>query len=108
MPTDTRTLPDAPAHALAHAFEDEVFFNLRRQRNIFGWISLGCLLLAFFAVGALITVLPLKEIRPYVVMVDEATGQSELIVSVRPVNLAEEEAVREAELVRYVTRARDL
>jgi type IV secretion system protein VirB8 len=85
------------------AFEDEVFFSLRRQRNI-GWtvaaLSLG---LALASVGAMAVMLPLKEIRPYVVMVDRTTGESEQVVSTRPTSLTDQEAVLEAELVRYVT-----
>ena len=55
------------------------------------------------AVGAMVFMLPLKEIRPYVVMVDRQTGESELVVSTRPADLAETDAVRQAELVRYVS-----
>ena len=58
---------------------------------------------ALCAVGAMVLMLPLKEIRPYVVMVDRHTGESELVVSTRPADLAETDAVRQAELVRYVT-----
>ena len=53
--------------------------------------------------GPCIFMLPLKEIRPYVVMVDRQTGESELVVSTRPADLAETDAVRQAELVRYVS-----
>lgn len=94
-----RTLPTN----LVHEFEDEVFFSLRRQRNIFGWVALFSLLVAALSVTTLMLVFPLKEVRPYVVMVDRATGQSEHVVQVRPANLTEEEAVRQAELVRYVS-----
>ena len=86
-----------------YGFEDEVFFSLRRQRNIFGWMALGGLVIAAASVATLMTVFPLKEIRPYVVMVHEMTGESQLVVQVRAANLTEEDAVREAELVRYVT-----
>jgi type IV secretion system protein VirB8 len=55
------------------------------------------------AVVALALAVPLKEVRPYVVMVDRATGESEQVVSVRPTSLADQRAVLEAELVRYVT-----
>ncbi|UWR62805.1 virB8 family protein [Phaeobacter inhibens] len=86
-----------------HTFEDEVFFNIRKQRNIFAWLCLLCLLIALASVSALVAALPFKEIRPYVVMVDRQTGMAEQITATRPANLAERDAVREAELVRYVT-----
>ena len=83
-------------------FAEEVFFSLRRQRNVFMWTSLLCLVIALVAVTAVLGLTPLKEVRPYVVMVDSTTGEAEKIVEVRPVGLGEEEAVRQAELVRYV------
>ncbi len=92
-----------PNTAGTDRFEDEIFFSLRRQRNIFGWMALAGLIVAAVSVTTLLMLFPLKEVRPYVVMVDEVTGQSELVVRVRPANLTEEEAVRQAELVRYVT-----
>ncbi|PZQ46085.1 MAG: type IV secretion system protein [Rhodovulum sulfidophilum] len=88
---------------LIHSFEDEVFFGLRRRAKLLGWMAGLSLGVALCAVGALVVVLPLKEIRPYVVMVDRATGESELVVSTQPGDLAERDAVRQAELVRYVT-----
>lgn len=89
--------------SLAHSFEDEVFFGLRRQRNVFAWISVLCLVIALASLLAVVLMLPFKEIRPYVVMVDRETGMAEQITATRPVDLAERDAVREAELVRYVT-----
>lgn len=87
----------------AEAFENEVFFSLRRQRN-WGW-AVGALGLGIglASVVVLALTIPLKEIQPYVVMVDRATGESEQVVSVRPTTLADRRAVLEAELVRYVT-----
>jgi len=84
-------------------FEDEVFFGLQRRAALLSWIAGLSLAVALCAVGAMVFMLPLKEIRPYVVMVDRQTGESELVVSTRPADLAETDAVRQAELVRYVT-----
>ena len=88
---------------VAHSFQDEVFFQLRRQRNRWMATAVVALLLALASVGTLFAVMPLKEVRPYLVMVDRTTGEAEKVVQVAPVDLAEEEAVRQAELVRYVT-----
>ena len=88
---------------VAQRFEDEVFFGLQRRAALFGWLAGLSLTTALCAVGAMVFMLPLKEIRPYVVMVDRQTGESELVVSTRPADLAETDAVRQAELVRYVS-----
>jgi len=88
---------------IAYSFEDEVFFQLRSQRNRWMVVAILALVLATVAIGVVVALLPLKEIRPYVIMVDKMTGAAEKIVQVRPVNLSEQEAVRQAELVSYVT-----
>ena len=85
------------------AFEDEVFFSLRRQRSVAWTVATLSLGVALASVGAMVAMLPLKEIRPYVVMVDRSTGESEQVVATRPTSLSDQEAVLEAELVRYVT-----
>ena len=88
---------------VVQSFQDEVFFGLQRRVKLFGWLAMLAMALALCAMLALVIVLPLKEIRPYVVMVDRATGESELVVSTLPGALTERDAVRQAELVRYVT-----
>lgn len=88
---------------IAHRFEDEVFFSLQRRTKLFGWMAVLSLLTCMLSVAAVVMMLPLKEIRPYVVMVDRETGESELVVSTLPGDLSERDAVRQAELVRYIT-----
>lgn len=85
-----------------HAFEDEVFFALRQQRNNWAKVAVGCIFTAVLAVTSLIVILPLHEVRPYVVMVDKTTGDAEKIVQVRPVSMDQQDAVMQAELVSYV------
>lgn len=87
---------------VAYAFEDEIFFQLRSQRNRWMAVAVFALILAVVSMGTVIALLPLKEVKPYVVMVDRTTGEAEKIVQVRPVSLVEQEAVRQAELVSYV------
>lgn len=84
------------------AFEDEVFFSLRKQRNSWAIVAAISLVVAVLSLGAFISVLPLKESIPFVVMVDRTTGEAEKIVQVRATTLTEQQAVLEAELVSYV------
>ena len=88
---------------IAYTFEDEVFFQLQFQRNRWMVVAILALSMAIIAIAAVIALLPLKETKPFVVMVDRTTGEAERIVQVRPASLAEQEAVRQAELVSYVT-----
>lgn len=94
----TNTSPEQ----IAYKFEDEVFFQLRSQRNRWMVVAVVALILSFVSMGVVVALLPLKETKPFVVMVDRTTGEAEKIVQVRPVSLAEQEAVRQAELVSYV------
>lgn len=87
---------------VSYGFQDEVFFQLRTQRNRWMIVALFALVMAVLSMGAVLALLPLKEVQPFVVMVDKTTGAAEKIVQVRPVNLSEQEAVRQANLVSYV------
>lgn len=90
------------AEQVAYSFEDEVFFQLRSQRNRWMVVAVLALMLAVVAMGTVAALLPLKETKPFVVMVDRTTGEAEKVVQIRPANLEEQEAVRQAELVSYV------
>ena len=63
------------SNEIATGFADEVFFGLRRQRNVLGFIAAGSIAVALTSVVALCIALPMKEIRPYVVMVDIMTNK---------------------------------
>ncbi|AYM60932.1 type IV secretion system protein (plasmid) [Agrobacterium fabrum] len=92
-------MTDSDTH---HAFEDELFFTLRQQRNNWAKIAIGSVALALLSICCLLVILPLNETRPFVVMVDKTTGQAEKVVEVRPATLDQQDAVRQAELVSYV------
>lgn len=93
----------SPPHEVAISFEEEVFFSLRKQRNIWAVVAILCLSLALASMLFIALLLPLKEVKPYLVMVDRTTGEAERLAEVQPLSLSEQEAVIQAELVRYVT-----
>jgi type IV secretion system protein VirB8 len=86
-----------------HAFEDELFFSLRQQRNNWAKVAIGAVLVSALSVASLIIILPLNETKPFVVLVDKTTGEAEKIVQVRPASLEQLDAVLQAELVSYVS-----
>jgi type IV secretion system protein VirB8 len=86
-----------------HAFEDELFFKLRQQRDNWAKIAVGSVIATLLSIGTLIVILPLNETKPFVVMVDKTTGEAEKLVQVRPATLDQQDAVLQAELVSYVT-----
>ncbi|UGA49005.1 type IV secretion system protein (plasmid) [Bradyrhizobium quebecense] len=85
-----------------HSFEDEIFFSLCVQRNNWAKVAVGSIAASLLALGGLIAVLPIKETKPYVVLVDKTTGEAEKLVQVQPATLQQQEAVLQAELVSYV------
>ncbi|MBX5242785.1 virB8 family protein [Rhizobium sp. NLR22b] len=87
---------------IQNAFEDEMFFTLRQQRNTWAKIAVGSIGVALLSLGCLVAILPLNETKPFVVMVDKTTGQAEKLVQVRPASLDQQDAVLQAELVSYV------
>lgn len=87
---------------IQNAFEDEIFFTLRQQRNNWAKVAVGSVALALMALGCLLVILPLNETKPFVVMVDKTTGEAEKLVQVRPATLDQQDAVLQAELVSYV------
>lgn len=88
--------------SLQHSFEDEVFFRITKQRDNWAKVAIGSIIASILSGICMIAVLPLKDIEPFVVMVDKTTGQAEKIVQVRPATLQQQDAVLQAELSSYV------
>lgn len=95
--------PKASKNHSSFSFEDEVYYSIQDQRNKWAKVAIGSLILSGICVASIFFLVPLKEIRPYVVMVEKTTGEAEKIVEVQPLTLTEEEAVLEAEVVSYIT-----
>lgn len=98
-PDETQSVDE---QSKGHAFEDELFFTLRHQRNSWAKVAVGSIIAALMSLSCLIAILPLKETEAFVVMVDKTTGEAEKLVQVRPASLDQQDAVRQAELVSYV------
>ena len=82
--------------------ESELFLEgKRRERRGFIALAFG-LAIATGSVAALLTVLPLKEMEAFVVMVDKDTGMASRIVEVQPASMNEAEAVRQGLIFNYV------
>lgn len=83
-------------------FEEEIFLSARRRAAL-AWVFAGiCLLIALASVFAVAALVPLKESRPYLFMVNETNATTERVVEVQPMDIAEDEAVIQANVVRYV------
>lgn len=81
----------------------DVNARLRASRSrawLFAMLMAG---VAVLSILALLALLPLKTFEPYVVSVDRSTGYTEVVRGVNPGKLSEDEAVTEANIVKYVT-----
>lgn len=84
------------------SWESETHRALRASR-LRAWIAAGvasCVALASLA--AVVLVLPLKEYAPYVIEVDRTTGHLEVIRALTPGAQPPDEAITEANLVRWI------
>lgn len=86
-----------------HGFDIDLVLEPRRSARK-AWavaaISAG---LSFLLGLAIVVMMPLKQTEVFTVLVDKTTGQAERIMQVQPTGIADEEAVKQALLVAYVT-----
>lgn len=83
-------------------FEQEIYLSAQRRARIATMVSFVALGVAALAVAAVMALAPLKATKPYVLIVDRATGATERAVEIEALSLSEEAAVRQASLARYV------
>ena len=87
----------------ASTWDQEIIANAllsRKRAWIFAFICMGISILSLLT---LILILPLKTFEPYVVTVDRSTGYLEVSKGLKNLTLSEDEAVTEANLVKYVS-----
>ncbi len=83
-------------------WEQEIYLSLKTSRNR-AWIMSGILGgIAVLCLIALIIVLPLKSVEPFVVTVDRNTGYTEVTRPLGEGTLQQDEAVIQFDLVRYL------
>ncbi len=87
----------------ASTWDQEIIANAllsKKRAWIFAFICMGISILSLLT---LILILPLKTFEPYVVTVDRSTGYLEVSKGLSDLTLSEDEAVTEANLVKYVS-----
>ena len=91
-----------PYYAAALSWADERVTAERRMRR-FAWIVASVAgTIALLLAIALLLLVPLKSVQPYVVTVDRQTGAVQMATTVQDGKLSENEAVIQAELAKYV------
>jgi type IV secretion system protein VirB8 len=84
-------------------WEQEIIKRAKRSARVAWFFSVVFAGIAFLSLLAVVLMLPLKSFEPYVVTVDKTTGYIEVKSGLtRPTNLTEQQAVTQANVVRYI------
>jgi type IV secretion system protein VirB8 len=84
-------------------WEQEIIKRAKRQARVAWFFAIVFAGLAMLSLLAVVLMLPLKSFEPYVVTVDQTTGYIEVKSGLtRPANLTEQQAVTQANVVRYI------
>lgn len=84
-------------------WEQEIIANALQSRNRAWFMSFFCMGIAVLSLITLLMILPLKTFEPYVVTVDRNTGYLEVTKGLYQGNLTQDEAITQANLVKYVS-----
>ncbi|MBL4886800.1 MAG: type IV secretion system protein [Planctomycetaceae bacterium] len=87
----------------ASTWDQEVIANALISKKRAWIVAFFCMGISILSLFTLILILPLKTFEPYVVTVDRATGYLEVSKGLSDLTLSEDEAVTEANLVKYVS-----
>ena len=84
-------------------WEQEIIKRAKRSVRVAWFFSIVFAGIAVLSLLAVVLMLPLKSFEPYVVTVDQTTGYIEVKSGLtRPANLTEQQAITQANVVRYV------
>jgi len=84
------------------SYKMEIEAMRERSKNI-AWIVSGCCMLVVILMAmAIFAIMPLKEIQPYVIRVDNTTGYTDIITSVKHKNLTDIDAMDKYFISQYL------
>lgn len=83
-------------------FERDLIEGPRRRARVAYWLAGVGLAVGISGIAVAVTVLPLKEVRTHVVVVDKTTGNLDRVAAVQSLSLDETDAIIQAHLVSYV------
>ncbi|WFR97798.1 virB8 family protein [Rhizobium tumorigenes] len=88
-------------------WEQEIVKRAKRSRSLAWFVTMIFAGITILSLLALVMLVPLKTFEPYIVEVDKNTGYLEVKSGLtRPTNLTEQQAITQANIVRYI-RARE-
>ena len=87
----------------ARAFETSRITSIQRNSKIAWRITAFSLFLSAIAIGAVMLLTPLKTVEPYVIRVDNNTGQTDIVTSLKEQGFTRSEAMDRFWLKQYVS-----
>lgn len=89
-------------YAEAAAWADDAQSRMKKSTRIAWKVAAGAAVIAVLQAIAIATMMPLKEVRPYTILVDKTTGYIETAAGLKTGPLQQDVAVTHANLVQYV------
>ncbi len=84
-------------------WEQEIVKKAKRSRTFAWFVTMIFGAITLLSLIALVMLVPLKSFEPYIVEVDKSTGYIEVKTGLtRPANLTEQQAITQANIVRYI------
>ncbi len=104
---DTRDIKLRAYYQSGDIWEQEIVKRAKRSRSLAWFVTTIFAGMTILSLLALVMLVPLKTFEPYIVEVDKNTGYIEVKSGLtRPTSLTEQQAVTQANIVRYI-RARE-
>ncbi|WP_431323419.1 virB8 family protein [Rhizobium sp. YTU87027] len=101
--TDARELDLSSYYQSGDIWEQEIVRKAKRSRTLAWFVTAIFGGITLLSLVALVMLLPLKSFEPYIVEVDKNTGYLEVKSGLtRPANLTAQQAVTQANIVRYI------
>ena len=86
----------------AAAFNKSEIDMVRRNSKIAWRIAIGCLVITGMAIGAVAALTPLKTVQPYVIRVDNNTGATEIVTTLKQSEKTYGEVIDKYWLAQYI------
>lgn len=93
--------PEVPQ--LGTILSEDMIFGVRRRERLAWVLAIGGMIAGLVGVGTAAAILPLKETKAFLTIVDKDTGMATRTVEVEAAGMAEEQAVQQGLLFNYVT-----
>jgi len=83
-------------------FEKDIIDNLNKSKKLAWFVTIIFIIYSLGLTGVLIVLIPLKEVQPYVIRVDNNTGYTDIVPSLTDTNFTPEDALDRFWVAHYI------